>query len=48
MGNITKEIFLASKKIRWIQCPGTGIDKIMSIPEKMIVMLLLQNRGDPY
>ena len=26
MGNITREIFLASRKIRWIQCPGTGID----------------------
>ena len=40
MGNITREIFLASKKIRWIQCPGTGIDKIMSIPEIIDLSLI--------
>ena len=48
MGNITREIFLASKKIRWIQCPGTGIDKIMSIPEIIDSDVVVTNSRGPH
>ncbi len=48
MGNITREIFLASRKIRWIQCPGTGIDKILSIPEIIDSDVVVTNSKGPH
>ena len=48
MGNITREIFLASQKISWIQCPGTGIDKIMSIPEVIDSDVVVTNSRGPH
>ena len=37
MGNITREIFLASKKIRWIQCPGTVSYTHLTLPTILLV-----------
>ena len=48
MGNITRKIFLASQKMRWIQCPGTGIDKIMSIPEIIDSDVVVTNSRGPH
>ena len=48
MGNITREVFLASQKISWIQCPGTGIDKIMSIPEVIDSDVVVTNSRGPH
>ncbi|MDO8485290.1 MAG: hypothetical protein Q7S35_10145, partial [Candidatus Limnocylindrales bacterium] len=29
----SRDVFLASKKLRWIHCPGMGIDRIVAIKE---------------
>ena len=28
MGSPSRDVFLASDRLRWLHCPGTGIDKL--------------------
>ncbi len=44
----TREVFLAARKLRWIQCPGTGIDQITSIPEIVNSDVVLTNARGPH
>ena len=48
MGYPTREIFLAAKKLRWLHCPGTGIDKLMGIPELIDSDLAVTNARGPH
>ena len=32
-GDFSREIFLAAKKLRWVQCHGAGVNKLKAIPE---------------
>jgi phosphoglycerate dehydrogenase-like enzyme len=32
-GDMSREVFLAAKKLRWIQCHGAGVNKLIAIPE---------------
>lgn len=47
-GSPTREVFLAARKLRWIQCPGTGIDQITSIPEIVNSDVVLTNARGPH
>ncbi len=47
-GEPSREVFLAAKKLRWIQCPGTGIDRIVSIPEIRDSDVILTNARGPH
>ena len=33
VGGITREVFLAGQRLRWIQSPSSGVDRFLSIPE---------------
>lgn len=32
-GDFSREVFLAAKKLRWVQCHGAGVNKLTAIPE---------------
>ena len=44
----TREVFLSAKKLQWIQCIGTGVDAIMSIPEVLDSDVVLTNCRGPH
>lgn len=33
LGDFSREVFLAAKELRWVQCHGAGVNKLMGIPE---------------
>ena len=43
MGSPSRSVFLASDRLRWLHCPGTGIDKLTSIPEIVNSDVVLTN-----
>lgn len=43
MGWLNRDIFLAAKKIKWIQSPSTGVDYFLTIPELVDGDVLLTN-----
>ena len=47
-GDPSREVFLAAKKLQWIQCPGTGVDKIVSVPEIRDSDVILTNARGPH
>ena len=47
-GDPSREVFLAAQKLQWIQCPGTGVDKIVSIPEIRDSDVILTNARGPH
>lgn len=48
-GWLTNEVFLKAKKLKWIHCPGTGVDKIIkSIPDLYQSDVLLTNTRGPH
>ena len=47
-GDPSREVFLAAQKLQWIQCPGTGVDKIVSIPEIRNSEVILTNARGPH
>ena len=47
-GDPSREVFVAAQKLRWIQCPGTGVDKIVSIPEIRDSDVILTNARGPH
>ncbi len=47
-GEPSREVFLAAQRLLWIQCPGTGIDRIVSIPEVRDSDVILTNARGPH
>ena len=48
MGSPSRDVFLASDRLRWLHCPGTGIDKLTSIPEIVNSDVVLTNACGPH
>ena len=44
----SRHVFLAADHLRWIHCPGTGIDRIMSAPELINSDVVLTNARGPH
>ncbi len=47
-GEPSREVFLAAQRLLWIQCPGTGVDRIVSIPEIRDSDVILTNARGPH
>ena len=48
MGSPSREVFLAADHLRWLHCPGTGIDKLTEIPEIVDSDVVLTNARGPH
>ena len=48
MGTPTRDVFLAADHLRWMHCPGTGIDQISKIPEIVDSDVVLTNARGPH
>ena len=48
MGWPTREAFLAARQLKWIHCPGAGIDKLIAIPEIVASDLPITNAPGPH
>ena len=48
MGWPTREVFLAADQLRWIHCPGMGIDRIVSTPEIIFSDIPVTNAPGPH
>ena len=48
MGTPSREVFLAADHLRWMHCPGTGIDKLTAIPEIADSDVVLTNARGPH
>ena len=48
MGTPSRDVFLAADHLRWMHCPGTGIDKLTSIPEIVDSDVVLTNARGPH
>ena len=33
MGHLSREVFLAAKKLQWVQSPSSGVNYFLAIPE---------------
>ena len=48
MGTPTRDVFLAADHLRWMHCPGTGIDQLSKIPEIIDSDVVLTNARGPH
>jgi phosphoglycerate dehydrogenase-like enzyme len=48
MGMPTRDVFLAADHLRWMHCPGTGIDQLSKIPEIIDSDVVLTNARGPH
>ena len=48
MGMPSREVFIAADHLRWLHCPGTGIDKYTEIPEIVDSDVVLTNARGPH
>ena len=48
MGAPSREVFVAADHLRWLHCPGTGIDKLTEIPEIVDSDVVLTNARGPH
>ena len=48
MGMPSREVFVAADHLRWLHCPGTGIDKYAEIPELVDSDVVLTNARGPH
>ena len=48
MGTPSRDVFLAADRLRWLHCPGTGIDKLTAIPEIADSDVVLTNARGPH
>ena len=48
IGAPTREVFLAGERLRWIHCPGTGVDWLQSVPELVDSEVVLTNARGPH
>ena len=44
----TREVFVAAERLRWLHCPGTGVDQITEIPELAESDVVLTNARGPH
>ena len=44
----SRDVFLAGKNLKWIHCPGTGIDQHMAIPELVASDIPITNAREPH
>ena len=44
----SREVYLAAEKLRWVHCPGTGIDQITKIPELVESDVVVTNTKGPH
>jgi phosphoglycerate dehydrogenase-like enzyme len=44
----TRDVFLASKRLRWIHCPGMGIDRIVATKEIVDSDVIVTNAPGPH
>lgn len=47
-GWLSREVFLAGENLKWIHCPGTGIDSYLKIPELRDSDIPLTNAREPH
>jgi phosphoglycerate dehydrogenase-like enzyme len=47
-GYPSRDDFLAAERLQWIQCPGTGVDRIVAIPEVVESDVVLTNARGPH
>ena len=43
-----REVFVAAERLRWVHCPGTGIDQITKIPELVESDVVVTNTKGPH
>ena len=48
LGTPSRDVFLAADRLRWMHCPGTGIDKLTEIPEVADSDVVLTNARGPH
>ena len=48
LGSPSRGVFLAADRLRWLHCPGTGIDKLAEIPEIVDSDVVLTNARGPH
>ena len=48
MGMPSRDVFVAADHLRWLHCPGTGIDKYTEIPELVDSDVVLTNARGPH
>lgn len=48
LGTPSRDVFLAADRLRWMHCPGTGIDKLTEIPEIADSDVVLTNARGPH
>ncbi|MCH8311106.1 MAG: hypothetical protein IIB17_11515, partial [Chloroflexi bacterium] len=47
-GMPSRDVFVAGERLRWLQIPGTGIDKVIEIPELVNSDVALTNARGPH
>ena len=47
-GYPSREVVVSAEKLRWIACPGTGIDQVVTIPEVVNSDVVLTNARGPH
>ena len=45
MGHLSREVFLAAKKLQWVQSPSSGVNYFLAIPELKDGPVILTGRG---
>ncbi len=48
LGVPSRDVFLAAEKLRWLHCPGTGVDKLLEIPEVADSDVVVTNARGPH
>jgi phosphoglycerate dehydrogenase-like enzyme len=47
-GTPSRDVFLSAERLRWIHCPGTGIDRYAEVPELLDSDVVLTNARGPH
>lgn len=47
-GSPSRDMFLAGQRLRWVHCPGTGIDWLAQVPELIASDVVLTNARGPH
>ena len=47
-GELSREAFLAGERLKWVQIPGTGVDRVTAIPELVKSDVVLTNVRGPH
>ena len=47
-GWISREAFLKAERLRWIHCPGVGVDRLLEVPELVESDVVLTNSPGPH